>query len=67
MSDATTATVNLDEKRVSILNASLEDLAECSPNLRSLFFLMRDAYEDSFRRINLSEKIRTKQLGDEVN
>lgn len=60
VSDATTATVNLDEKWVSILNATLEDLAECNPNLRNLLFLMRDCYEDSFWKINMAEKTKTK-------
>lgn len=66
ISDKTTATVHMDEKRIALLNQSLEELGEHMPQLASLFYLLRDGYEDSTRRIMMGERGKMNQLSEEV-
>ncbi len=56
LSDATTATVRIDEQRVAVLNRALEELAESTPAGQSLFYLLRDGFEDSTRRLMTGER-----------
>jgi len=49
--------VNTDEKRISVLHRALEEMADYIPYCGSLFYLLRDGYEDSMKKIIGQEKL----------